>query len=268
VLHGFPTSSFDFRAALPRLGQRRAVILHDHLGFGLSAKPERYSYSLLEQAEVALEVWRSMGITRGHLLAHDYGTSVATELCARRERGGLPIELASITLCNGSVHRELAQVTTVQKLLQSPLGPAVARLSNEKFFRRQMRRIVARREPFERELDAMWQLLERADGLRRAPAISQYLTERVRFRERWIGALTRLDVPTHVLWGRLDPIAVPAIPELLSREIPGARLTWLDDLGHYPMVEDPERWAERAASFVDTVDARDAPAASRPVERT
>jgi pimeloyl-ACP methyl ester carboxylesterase len=253
VLHGFPTSCFDFRRTLPRLCKDRPVVLHDHLGFGLSAKPEpaRFSYSLLEQTEIAVALWQSMGITRCHVVAHDYGTSIATELCALRARGRLPIEMASLTLCNGSVYRELAQVTRIQLLLESRVGPLVARLSSRRFFARQMRRIVGRREAFDdREIDLMWELLERDDGRLRAPAIVQYLGERVRFRERWIGALTRLDLPVYLLWGRLDPVAVPAIPEKLARDVPGARLEWLDDLGHYPMVEDPERWADRVATFV------------------
>jgi pimeloyl-ACP methyl ester carboxylesterase len=81
------------------------------------------------------------------------------------------------------------------------------------------------------------------------PAISSYLDERTRFRERWIGALRKLDLPAHVLWGRRDPVAIPAIAEALAETIPGARLTWLDELGHYPMLENPTRWAENVLSF-------------------
>src|SRR5689334_12977633 len=58
VLHGFPSSSFDFHLVLSILASKRRVIVHDHIGFGLSAKPERYSYSLIEQAEAAVAVWR------------------------------------------------------------------------------------------------------------------------------------------------------------------------------------------------------------------
>jgi len=74
VLHGFPTSSFDMRAALPSLAADRPVIVHDHLGFGFSDKPARkpaehvgreaFSYSLLEQAEMAIGLWRELGVTR------------------------------------------------------------------------------------------------------------------------------------------------------------------------------------------------------------
>ena len=252
VLHGIPSSSRDCEAALPGLSARRRVIVHDHLGFGLSDKPAAYSYSLLEQAEVAIALWQALGVTRGHLLAHDYGTSVATELLARRERGLCPIDFASVTLCNGSVHIDLAHLAPSQQLLRVPvLGPLFSRLASRRVFKAQLRRILGRPDSVaDAELDAMWEGLVRDGGRERLPALAGYMAERTRFRERWIGPLTRLDRPTHVLWGRRDPIAVPAIAEQLAREIPGARLEWLDDLGHYPMLEAPARWAEAASAFL------------------
>ncbi len=254
VLHGFPSSSLDFRHVLPRFAERFHVAVHDHPGFGLSDKPKDYSYSLLEQADVALGVWRALGVSRGHVVAHDYGTSVATELLARRERGLLPIDLDSVTLTNGSVHIELAELSLSQRLLRSEtFGPPFARFANKAFFSRRIRNILAKPVPAE-EIDLMWAALERGGGRAALPAISQYLGERTRFWHRWIGALTRLDLPAHVLWGRKDPIAVPAIAEKLAGEIPGAELTWLDDLGHYPMLEDPDRWADAVIGFLDRVD--------------
>jgi pimeloyl-ACP methyl ester carboxylesterase len=252
VLHGFPSSSRDFAAALPRLTARRRVVVHDHLGFGFSDKPAAWSYSLVEQAEVAIALWQSMGVTRGHLLAHDYGTSVATELLARRERGLCPVELTSVTLCNGSVHIELCHFTPSQRILKRPwLGPIFARLANRTMFERQLRRILGDPGSVPREeLDAMFDGMVSGGGRRVLPALAGYMNERVRFRERWIGPLTRLDLPAHVLWGRRDPVAVPAIAELLAGEIPGATMTWLDTLGHYPMLEAPERWAEAVGGFL------------------
>ncbi len=251
VLHGFPTSSLDFRSALATLAERHRVIVHDHLGFGLSDKPRDYSYSLVEQAEVALAVWRALGVDRGHVVAHDYGTSVATELVARRERGGLPVALDALTLANGSVHLELARLSPPQRLLRSKLlGPTFAALGSRAVFKLQLRRIFGRPEAVaDHELDLAWEALAWNGGKHRLAPISSYLDERVRFWNRWIGALTRLDRPTHVLWGRRDPIAVPAIAEALASEIPGATLTWLDDLGHYPMLENPKRWAEAVLAF-------------------
>ena len=45
------------------------------------------------------------------------------------------------------------------------------------------------------------------------------------------------------LWGREDPIAVSAIAQRLAEENQRAELTWLDDVGHYPQLEAPDRVA-------------------------
>lgn len=253
ILHGFPTSSHDFAGVIPTLARERRVLCFDFLGFGYSAKPERFSYSLMEQCDAALAVLRAKGLRELHLWAHDMGTSVATELVARRERGLLPVELRSLALMNGSVHVELARPTLGQHVLRSPLGPVFARLNTRETFAAQMRRIMAR-PVADADIDAMWTLLSRDDGASRLPAIIGYIAERRRFWHRWIGALTRLDVPTLVAWGMKDPVARPAIAEALAGEIPGAKLVRWEDLGHYPQVEDPARVAEVLGEFLRGVE--------------
>ena len=248
VLHGFPTSSWDFASVIELIARRRRVVAFDFLGMGLSDKPAAFGYSLFEQADVALLVARALGLRRAHLYAHDMGTSVATELLARSERGLSPLELASFVLMNGSVHIELAELTFGQRILKSPLGPLFARLNSRRTFKAQMRRIFAK-QPSEAELDIMWDLVSRDQGAARLAQIIRYTEERARFRARWIGALERASVPALVAWGRLDPVAVMAIAVQLAREIPGARLETWDDLGHYPQVEAPERVAATVGQF-------------------
>lgn len=251
ILHGFPTSSHDWHLALPHMGHRRFLLL-DFPGYGLSDKPERYSYSLFEQADLVEILLRERGVTRAHLVAHDMGTSVACELLARRERGLLTFEPRSVLLMNGSVHIELAELTPSQRLLRSPLGNAFAHLGSRHVFRLQMQRIVG--VPLaDADYDAMWALLTHRHGKLRLPQIISYLEERRRFWDRWIGALTRLDLPAQVLWGPLDTVAVMAIAEQLASEIPGAKLELLEGLGHYPQLEDAERTGTAIRRFLDSV---------------
>lgn len=250
-LHGFPTSSYDFHRCLDRFPGYR-LVLHDHPGFGLSDKPRDYSYSLIEQAECALALWQALGIEEAHLVAHDYGTSVATEVLARRETTGIDLALRSLTLCNGSVHIELARLRPIQRLLQHKrIGPWIARRASFALFRRNMRRIWGDHSTIdEEELRAHWQLLVGDGGRLVLPAIAQYIRERHRYWHRWVGALCRLDIPCHILWADRDPIAVPAIASKLEEEIPDAQLSWLAGLGHYPMLEDPKRWSGAVADFL------------------
>ncbi len=252
LLHGFPSSSLDYHRVIDRLAERYRVVVHDHLGFGFSDKPVDYSYSLLEQADVALAVWRALGVERGHLFGHDYGTSIATELLARRERGLLPVDISSLTLANGSVLIDLAKLRLSQRIARSPIfGPAFGRLVFGAYFKRVVRRIWG--EPsraLDVDLEAMWRGVVHGQGTQRVHAISGYIDERYRFYERWVGALERLDLPTLVLWARLDPIAVPAIAEGLADRISDSRLVWLDDLGHYPMLEDANAWSTPLLNFL------------------
>ncbi len=252
VLHGFPTSSFDFRAVWPRLSARRRVVALDFPGFGFSDKPADYSYSLIEQADVVELVARQLNLTRVHVWAHDMGTSVATELLARRSAGLLHFEIDRLILMNGSVHAEMARLTPAQKLLRRPLvGPLFARVANRTTYRLQLHRILARPVSDE-ELDDQFALIKLNDGQLRLPKIIGYYDERIKFRRRWIGALEAFDRPALILWGAKDPVAVLAIGEQLARETPEARLLKLDDVGHYPQLEAPDEVAAHVEEFLQS----------------
>lgn len=246
LLHGYPTSSHDYNRVLNDLAAEYRVIVHDHLGFGLSDKPRDYSYSLLEQADFALLLWQRLGVRSAHVVAHDYGTSVATELLARWNLGFRPVHLESITLCNGSVHIELAKLRVIQKLLRNrTLGPLVARLSSQLVFNRNMRRLW--HDPGtlpQDDLDTMWELLTREGGRAVLPRITQYLRDRVLYWHRWVGALQQSQLPLGFLWGAEDPIVGADVAEVHHSEAPGSLLTILDQVGHYPMLEAPDRWTE------------------------
>lgn len=253
-LHGFPTCSFDLRHAIAELAPGRRVVVHDHVGFGLSSKPAAFSYSLFEQADIALGVWKALGIEEGHLVSHDYGTSVANELVARAVSGQLPFKIRSATFCNGSMLIELAKLRVTQQLLRSRwLGPTFARLASYRVFRAQMRRIFGKPDAIGgRELELAWWLMQHEEGWRRMPAISGYIDERFRFRARWGDALERMKgagIPAHVLWGDRDPICVPELAKEIAR-LSGGKLEWLPGLGHYPMLEDPGAWGRAVAAFI------------------
>lgn len=253
LLHGYPTSSYDFWRVLPDLQKERRVIVHDHLGFGYSDKPDDYSYSLIEQADMALKLWKSLGVTEMSLLAHDYGTSVATEIIARRNLGHEPIKIKQLILCNGSIHVELANLRIIQHLLKNRvLGKYVARLSQEWIFIRNMKRLWYDRKKVDTdELKEMWYLLNYNDGKKNFHKVSQYIHERYLYWHRWIGNLQKLNIPVYILWGKEDPVAVKTIAKALHQEIKDAKLIWLSKTGHYPMLENPEGWTTAVLNILN-----------------
>ena len=244
VLHGYPTSSYDYYKVLPELSKHYRVIIHDHLGFGFSDKPLDYSYSLLDQADLALQLWQLLGVKKVHLLAHDYGTSVATEIIARNNNHELTIEIEKLTLCNGSMHIELAQLRTIQKVLQNKwLGKYVAKLTTYAIFSKNLRNVYFdKTKVSNNELKDMWMQLEYNEGRKVIHKLSQYINERYTYWNRWIGALKETNLQTNIVWAKNDPVAVPAIARLIATEISNNKLFWIENTGHFPMLENPDEW--------------------------
>jgi pimeloyl-ACP methyl ester carboxylesterase len=108
------------------------------------------------------------------------------------------------------------------------------------------------RQPSAPEMDAQWELAVRDDGYRLLPRLIRYIEERRAEESRFTGAIESHPSPLDIVWGELDPIAVHPMALRLREARPDARLTTLDDVGHYPMVEDPERFAEAVIGYLDT----------------
>ena len=251
-LHGYPSSSYDWRSVLDRLPGRPAVCF-DFLGFGLSEKPRKHVYSLQGQADLA------EGVACAHLLdgpvvlvAHDMGTSVATELLARDLEGRLGFELAAVLLLNGSMVIERASLTLAQRALRSRLGPLVARLSNERSFRAQFARLFSCEHPLTREEAAdQWALLAHNGGQRIIDRLTYYLHERVSFAPRWHGALRDWPGRLELAWAGGDPVCTEAVLEAVLELRGHAPLTRLATLGHYPQLEQPDTIAEIVAGVIE-----------------
>ena len=250
LLHGYPSSSFDYRNVVTQLPGRAWLTL-DFLGFGLSDKPRPHRYSLMEQADVVEAV--VAGGTTGpvELIAHDMGTSVTTELLARDLEGRLRFDLRKVVLSNGSVILERASLRPIQKVLRSPLGPLAARLANRRVFTRGFAELFGSAHPLSaEEAAAQWALLSHNDGHRIAHLLISYLDERVRYAGRWHGAVADWPKPLSFLWALDDPVATTDVLDGLRELRPAADVVELRGIGHYPQVEVPEAFTRSALSLL------------------
>ncbi len=240
-LHGFPSSSYDWRPLLEARDGEEASIAFDFLGFGLSEKPADHVYTLAWQADAAEELVRRAGSPPVFIVAHDMGTSVTTELMARDLAGGLDLDLAGAMLFNGSMLLHLARPTFGQKLLRSRLGAVFARLTSERTFTAQFARIFSPDHPLSAEEAAdQWSLISHDGGTRIAHRTINYMAERERFTERWHGAIRDWPGPLTLAWGLRDPVARTEVLRGLQDLRPGVPTIELPDAGHYPQIEAPE----------------------------
>lgn len=249
-LHGFPSSSYDWRGTLA-LDDAPNLAL-DFLGFGLSDKPRDVTYSLFRQADIVERLIAS-DPRPVVLVAHDMGTSVATELLARDLEGALSFRLAGVLLLNGSVMIDRASLTWAQKALRSPLGPAVARLSNRRVFMRQFARLFSDANPLSpAEAEDHWVLWQRAGGAQLAHRLIHYLNERRTHAARWHGAVRDWPGDLRLVWGMRDPVATARVLAGLRELRPAAPVTELTGLGHYPHIEQPRRIAALVAELASS----------------
>jgi pimeloyl-ACP methyl ester carboxylesterase len=242
ILHGFPSCSFDWRHVLDALRAQRRIVAVDFLGFGLSDKPD-VRYSMRLQADVVEGAARELGLTSVALLTHDMGDTVGGELLARSLEGTLPFAVTRRVLTNGSIYIDMAHLTTGQELLLS-LDDAPTEFVQADGYKAGLAGTFSPKSAVgDDELEAQWLLAERNGGHRLLSRTIRYIEDRRAEERRFTGAIETHPSPLAVVWGADDPIAVVAMTDTLRRARPDARVTILDGVGHYPMIESPTRFA-------------------------
>ncbi|NWI52849.1 MEST protein, partial [Calyptomena viridis] len=228
LLHGFPTSSYDWIKIWEGLTQRfHRVIALDFLGFGFSDKPRPHRYSILEQADIVEGLVRHLGLRhlRINLLSHDYGDTVAQEL----------LHSAAAAFCRGT---GIAGISFAVRSLQTPFFPG-----SEQFLgptlspRRQSSGICGQQS-----------------GITTGISVLQYINQRKQHRERWVGALMSTSVPLHLIYGPLDPVNPhPEFLQLYKKVLPMSTVSVLDDhISHYPQLEDPMGFLNSYLNFINS----------------
>ncbi|KAF6733861.1 Mesoderm-specific transcript-like protein [Oryzias melastigma] len=225
LLHGFPTSSYDWNKIWDPLTQRfHRVIALDFLGFGFSDKPRPHRYSIFEQASLVEALAAHLGLSnqRVNLVSHDYGDTVALELLYRSDHNRTGhLTLNSLCLSNGGLFPETHHPRLLQRLLKdwSLLAPVLMRLTNFMVFQR---------------------------------GVLQYINQRLKHRDRWVGALTSTFIPLHMIYGPLDPVNPhPQFIRLYQRQVQRSTVTILDEhISHYPQLEDPTGFLNAYFNFI------------------
>lgn len=253
LIHGFPTASWDWQAIWPALEQKYRLVALDMLGFGFSEKPKGHNYSIHEQADIVEALIEYLDLENFHVLAHDYGDTVAQELLARQNDGIGKGDWLSCCLLNGGLFPEQHRPLLIQKLLLSPIGPLVNKLQSRARFGKTFKGIFGKNTPpSDAEIDGFWALMNANDGKTVFPRLIRYLSDRAKHRLRWRAALKDARIPLALINGSVDPISGAHMVEFY-REVIGepAYLAELSEIGHYPQVEAPGEVIEHYYAFLE-----------------
>ncbi|MCA1622457.1 MAG: alpha/beta hydrolase [Acidobacteria bacterium] len=250
-LHGFPTSSFDYHKIWNALSEKFAVLAFDMIGYGFSAKPFDFDYTTFNQTDVLQALIENLKIKKIHILAHDYGNTITLELLARAEEKRLNFTIETICFLNGALFPETHRPILAQKILISPLGFLFGRFISDARFKKSLASIFGKNtQPSDEELEGFLQVFKFNNGRRIAHKLIRYMTERKKYRTRWVSALQQITQPFRFINGLEDKVSGRHLVKKFREVVPHQTdIIELENIGHFPHFEKPEIILEKFFEF-------------------
>lgn len=125
MVHGNPTWSYYFRHLVSLLGETHRVIAVDHMGCGLSDKPQDYSYCLAQHIDNLQRLLTHLRVDRFSLVVHDWGGAIGIG-CAVNHIGSIE----KIVVMNTAAFRSSRIPLRIQLCRLPLIGQTIVRLFN------------------------------------------------------------------------------------------------------------------------------------------
>jgi pimeloyl-ACP methyl ester carboxylesterase len=252
LLHGFPTSSFQYRELIPLLADRYRVIAPDLPGFGFTDVPAQrnYRYTFDALAQTILAFTDALRLQRYALYVFDYGAPTGFRLAMAR-----PERITTIVSQNGNAYEEglgdaWAPIRRYWNQPTSENREAIRKSLNPEGIRREYGSGISNMDLIKPEgytLDAallgrpgnvdiqLDLFLDYANNVKLYPAFQEY------FR--------RSKPPLLAIWGKNDPYFIPPGAEAFRRDNPHTTIQFLDT-GHFALETHVEEVAASMREFL------------------
>jgi pimeloyl-ACP methyl ester carboxylesterase len=242
LLHGIPTWGYLWHPIIPRLARSHRVLVPDLLGFGYSDKSDRFDRSIRYQAETIARWMEAMNIEGAAVIGHDIGGGVALRLAVL-----FPRLLSRLCLINSVCYDSWP----IEMMLQLGL-PEMNRKANAAAITGTMRHTFKKMSSTSLDdeiLDGLVAPYSTETGklslIRDAAALNTNLTVELD------SFLSRINVPTLILWGEDDEYQPVKYGERLAWDIPNSRMVRLKGAGHFAMLDQQDEVEKQVLSFLE-----------------
>jgi pimeloyl-ACP methyl ester carboxylesterase len=246
LLHGFPASSHMFRDLIPLLADRFHVIAPDYIGFGQSDAPDHsaFTYSFDNLTRSVNGLIDHLGLKSYILYMQDFGGPVGFRIFTDR-----PAQVAGFVIQNTNAYME--GVGELPRNIFLPLWErrdAESEAGARQFLAAETTKfqyLVGARDttsisPDNWTIDQA--LLDRPGvDMAQLDLLENYKTNVAAY-DTWQAAFREHQPKTLIVWGKNDPFFIPAGAEAYLRDLPGAKLVWLD-AGHFVLDENADQVA-------------------------
>lgn len=251
MVHGNPTWSFYWRNFVTRFRDERRVVVPDHIGCGLSDKPEQYDYRLAQHIDNLKQLIESLDLRGITLLAHDWGGAIGLGAAV-----DMPERFARIVLFNTGAFLGERCPWRIRVCRTPVVGEWTVRGLNA-FARAAL--VMATNRPGGLPATVKAGLIAPYDNWQHRIATHRFVLDiplaeshpsfaRLRQIELGLGRLTAL--PKTLIWGMRDWCFTPKFLARFRQIWPQAEVHELAQAGHYVIEDEPERCLELVDDFL------------------
>jgi pimeloyl-ACP methyl ester carboxylesterase len=254
LLHGFPSSSHMYRDLIPLLAAQYHVVAPDYPGFGFSDAPsvEEFPYSFDRLAEIVDRFLDQLGIQKYSIYIQDYGSPVGFRLATAH-----PERIQAIISQNGNAYDEGLSSFWAENLTpfwesrndasEAKIGPLLT-LDVTRYEYLQGARNPEKISPDSYRLDQF--LLDRPGNAAIQLELFYDYRKNLTLYPAWHRYLRTAQPPLLAVWGKNDPIFLPAGAEAFLRDVPNAEVHFLET-GHFALEEESDRIADYVLEFLN-----------------
>ncbi|CAA9384652.1 MAG: hypothetical protein AVDCRST_MAG74-613 [uncultured Pyrinomonadaceae bacterium] len=245
LIHGYTASTYVWRTVAPQLAARNFhVVAVDLLGFGYSDKPAAFDYTIASQARMIERLMNRLGIGKATLIGSSYGGAVASTLALDAAERVEKLVLVGAVCNDEALNNPLLKLASVP-VLGEVLTPFL--LDSKTFLKARMKRMLA---PASHHLINKERVESVSRPLKAKDAHHSVLASARNWDANRIQADAHLiNQPTLLIWGENDSVVPVQNGECLYDAMLNSRLVVLQNCGHLPQEEKPEKFVELVTEF-------------------
>ena len=246
-VHGTPSWSFDYRKVIKTLLKNYRCVAIDHIGFGLSDKPEHYDYSTQNHSKTIEKFVLEKNLENITLVVHDFGAAIGLNFAMQ-----YPEKIKRLVILNSWLWSSKTDPDFIKlsKILKSPLLPFLYRYLNfspkfilpKSFGDSKISKNLLKQytKPF-------------ADKTKRNGTlafIKSLLNDQDWFEQLWNKRQTISNKPTLFVWGMKDPVIKPHYLDKFVSGFTNSKTIRLETSGHFPQEEQAEAVTKSIFAFL------------------